>query len=84
MISLHLPPNPRTIGNRLMSSIRPFTLLWLLVLGMIPWRPVAAAPEPIRHFADVRSLSRANAAMGMPVEIEGVVIRQSYMADLTD
>jgi signal transduction histidine kinase len=57
--------------------MRPFTLLWLLVLGMIPWRPVAAAPEPLRDFAGIRSLSRANAAMALPVEIEGVVVRQA-------
>jgi signal transduction histidine kinase len=36
--------------------------------------PLHAAPEPIRHFAGIRSLSRDFAAMALPVEIEGVII----------
>ena len=50
----------------------PNVCLLLLVLGN--GNPVYAAPEPIRHFAGIRALSRDFAAMALPVEIEGVII----------
>lgn len=48
------------------------TGLSLLLMGSSS--PAHAAPEPIRHFAGIRSLSREFAAMALPVEIEGVII----------
>ena len=60
-----------------MPTVRLILLFLLVLFGVLPQTPVYAAPEPIRHFAGVRALSRENAAMGLPVELEGVVIISS-------
>jgi signal transduction histidine kinase len=50
------------------------TAVFLLLAAVGGVSPVHAASEPIRHFADIRSLARDIAAMALPVEIEGVVV----------
>ncbi|MFM2242907.1 MAG: hypothetical protein RLZ97_1762 [Verrucomicrobiota bacterium] len=50
------------------------TVSVLLLLATVWETPAQAAPQPIRHFAGIRSLSREFAAMALPVEIEGVII----------
>ena len=75
MIIPHHPRGYRT-GALKACGGRPLarTVAVLFVLVIVWVNPGHAAPQPIRDIAGIRALSRDEAAMALPVEIEGIVL----------